>query len=403
MRLIIFLFMLVLNLYAKNKIALVIGNQNYTNQTGLKNPISDATLITSTLEGIGFEVMFAYNKNLDGLDKKLNRFISKARKSKIAVVYYAGHGIGINGINYLIPLNVKGLRVDNLDRKLMRVDELKGAVDEASDFGVVLFDACRNSFFSGQIDGLESGRGSRALGQPTVKKSQNILVSFSTQAGKIAKDEVNNGKHSPYAIALSKKLILNKDIRLVMGGVKDIVENLTNYEQQPVYESSFGEKKHCLTGKCNSPTSRPITPTLIKRAKIIQIGDIMYQNQPFNKKYSLKKAIKYCQDLTLGRYTNWRLPTKEELYKISNIRMYNGELKYWNIWFNKNKNKRIRGLLNSYFIRPEFIYNFRQKDSHFWTWRKGSPFAWIVNFEYGSYGKEYLSHKTNRHLVLCVR
>jgi uncharacterized caspase-like protein len=95
MRFIILTLLLSLSLLAKDKVALVIGNKNYTNQTGLKNPIKDAELIRDTLNGMGFEVLEAYNKNLNRLGDKLEEFIGKARNAKVAVVYYAGHGIGV--------------------------------------------------------------------------------------------------------------------------------------------------------------------------------------------------------------------------------------------------------------------------------------------------------------------
>jgi len=237
-------------LSASDKVALVIGNKSYTNQTGLKNSIRDAKLIRDTLQGMGFEVVEAYDKNLNGLSTKLDVFIGKARNAKIAVVYYAGHGIGVGSRNYLIPLGATSLSKSNLSRKLLSVDELKEAVANAKGFGVVLFDACRNSFFSGAISGLSSGRTSRALVQPTVTRA-NVLVSFSTQAGTKAEDDVNGGEHSPYAIALrSENLKNNRDIRLVMGSIRTRVYGLTANQQYPIEKNMLDGKDYCLSGSC---------------------------------------------------------------------------------------------------------------------------------------------------------
>ena len=255
MRFILLSLLTIIILTANDKVAMVIGNKNYTNQTGLQNPISDARLIRDTLKGMNFEVMEVYNKNLNTLSDQLDDFITKARGAKVAVIYYAGHGIGVGRNNYLIPIGASNLSVDNLGRKLMSLNELKGAVAKANGFGVVFFDACRNSFFSGQIQGLGSGRGSRALVQPTVRRGQNILVSFSTQAGKIAKDDVDSGNHSPYALALSENLNSSKDIRLVMGSVRAKVKKLTAFEQIPVDENQLDGKKYCLSGDESSKIS----------------------------------------------------------------------------------------------------------------------------------------------------
>ena len=256
MRFLLTLLISTLLLTANDKIALVIGNKNYSNQTGLKNPIRDAKLLRDTLEGLGFSVIEVYNANVDTISDKLAEFSSKANSADVAVVYYAGHGVGVDDKNYLIPLGTTNLSRATLPKKLISLDELKEAVSSSKGFGVIFFDACRNSFFSGKIRGLSGNRGSRALVQPQAS-SKNILISFSTQAGQLAKDDVDNATHSPYAIALSEKLKLKKDIRLVMGGVKERVEKLTNYEQEPISRSSLGEDFFCLTGCGYTPPPPP--------------------------------------------------------------------------------------------------------------------------------------------------
>ena len=403
MRLILLFLTTLALLSANDKVALVIGNKNYSNHTGLNNPIKDAKLIRDTLQGMGFEVVEAYNKNLNGLSTKLDIFIGKARNAKIAVVYYAGHGIGVGRNNYLIPLGSSNLSVDNLGRKLMSINELKGAVAKASGFGVVFFDACRNSFFSGTISGLNAGRGSRALVQPSVKRGQNILVSFSTEAGKIAKDDVNNGNHSPYALALRDNLRSNNDIRLVMGGIKDSVESLTQYQQKPIYEASLGGKRFCLAGCGYVPPPTPPPPEPNK--DITKIGNLMYQNQPFTKTYTWKEAGDYCQGLTLGGYDNWRLPTRDELFAIGNIKKFHRWKNYdtWKKWFDKNKYKRLKGSKGKErFVREEFLENM-QTGSYFWTsetYENDSSYAWDVFFDSGFDGWD---GKTGNRYALCVR
>ena len=250
MRFLLLSLLTTLALTANDKVALVIGNKNYTNQTGLQNPISDAKLIRDTLQGMGFKVIEVYDANVDTISDKLAEFSLEANSAKVAVVYYAGHGVGVDGKNYLIPLHATNLSRATLPKKLVSLDELKEAVSNSKGFGVVFFDACRNSFFSGQIQGLGTGRGSRALVQPTVRRGQNILVSFSTQAGKIANDDVNNGNHSPYALALSENLNRSKDIRLVMGSVRAKVKELTSFEQIPVDENQLDGEEYCLSGRC---------------------------------------------------------------------------------------------------------------------------------------------------------
>ncbi|HHS92511.1 MAG TPA: hypothetical protein ENK82_04135, partial [Campylobacterales bacterium] len=97
MRFIILTLLLSLSLLAKEKVALVIGNQNYNNQTGLNNPISDAKLIKQSLEKIDFKVYEVYDANLRTLGSGIDDFISEAKQAEVALIYYAGHGIGVQG------------------------------------------------------------------------------------------------------------------------------------------------------------------------------------------------------------------------------------------------------------------------------------------------------------------
>ena len=428
-KLLLFLAMFTL-LSASEKVALVIGNKNYSNQTGLKNPVRDAELIRDTLNGMDFEVLEAYNKDLDSLGNKLEAFVSKARNAKVAVVYYAGHGIGVGSRNYLIPLGATNLSKSNLARKLLSVDELKEAVANAKGFGVVLFDACRNSFFSGAISGLSSGRTSRALVQPTVSRA-NVLVSFSTQAGTKAEDDVNGGDHSPYAIALSENLKNNRDIRLVMGSIRTRVYGLTSHQQYPIEKNMLDGKSYCLSGVCEQKVviddseterlraeiallkqqqNRVVQPEIIHETRrvdsstnnmqgITSIDGLMYQNQPFTKKYTWEKAGEYCQGLTLGGYGDWRLPTRAELNKISNIKMYGQYDSGWSAWFDKNKHRRFKNSKGeSHFIDKRFIENM-PKYSYFWTSEENSG-AWLVFFDDGF---DYWRSKRISSCALCVR
>jgi len=414
MRLILLSLLLTLTLSANDKVALVIGNKNYTNHTGLNNPIKDAQLIRDTLRGMGFEVVEAYNKNLNGLSNKLDTFISKSRRAKIAVVYYAGHGIGVGTNNYLIPLGSSNLSVDNLGRKLMSVNELKGAVAKASGFGVVFFDACRNSLFSGRISGL-TNRGSRALVQPTVSTTQNILVSFSTQVGSLAKDDVNNGNHSPYALALSESLLSNSniDIRQMMGSVRSRVLGLTSNQQYPIDENQLQGEQYCLKGFCkqygNDEENQRLKAEIARlrqqqtgrvdsstnNPNIVTIDGLMYQNQLFTKEddnnlgerskgrvQNWSGAIQYCKDLTLGAYSDWRLPKKSELRKL----------------LTKTQHRTASG--DKLYIRAEFAKNFQK---YGWAWsstEKDSSSAWLVRFYNGL---DYWGNKTYFSHALCVR
>jgi len=424
MRLILLTLLLTLSLFAKDKVALVIGNKKYSNQTGLKNPVRDAKLIRDTLRGMSFEVLESYDENLNHLSDKLDRFILKARDAKIAVVYYAGHGIGVGSSNYLIPIGASNLSLENLPRKLMSVNELKGAVANAKGFGVVLFDACRNSFFSGSIAGLSSGRGSRALVRPTVTRA-NVLVSFSTQAGTKAEDDVNGGEHSPYAIALSENLKNNRDIRLVMGTIKTRVYGLTANQQYPMEENLLDGKNHCLSGVCQE---RVVIDDSEKRRLKAEIARLKQQQNSY-----VPPRVVAPQPVPIVSTSKWIKPTNS-VCEANGGKMVKGVCKA--NWKNatkicsasggqlpsrfdlkqvvvdcggsfidrKNKNwsdfdkNQANMFYQSCYKKKNFLY-----DNWYWTGEEDREISNIVSTVSFFDGKEYSTHNSDNGYALCVR
>ena len=418
MRFFILSLLLTLSLFAKDKIALVIGNKNYKNQTGLNNPIKDAQLIRDTLNGMGFEVLEAYNKDLNSLGDKLEEFAVKAKNAKVAVVYYAGHGIGVGSRNYLIPLGATRLSKSNLSRKLLSVDELKEAVANAKGFGVVMFDACRNSFFSGSISGLSSGRTSRALVLPTVSRA-NVLVSFSTQAGTKAEDDVNGGDHSPYAIALSENLNNNRDIRLVMGSIRTRVYGLTSNQQYPIEKNMLDGENYCLSGSCsqkividnseelarlraeNARYREQSSRIVVPKPKPVQVVSTSKWLKPSsstctNNGGEIVKGV--CQanwksSTKICRASGGKLPSREDFHKV--IRDCGGIADASGDEWDKNKN-------NSHYQNCYKQRGFSDKN-WYWTreiYKKDSSRAWNVYFKFGN--DDWL-YKSDSIFALCVR
>jgi len=397
MRFLLLLLLTTLALTANDKVALVIGNKSYTNQTGLKNSIRDAELLRDTLYALDFKVIEVYDANVDTISDKLAEFSLEANSAKVAVIYYAGHGVGVDGKNYLVPLYATNLSRATLPKKLVSLDELKEAVSSSKGFGVVFFDACRNSFFSGNIRGISDNRSSRALVQPQAS-SKNILVSFSTQAGKLAKDDVNNRKHSPYAIALSEKLKLKKDIRLVMGGVKERVEKLTHYAQEPISRSSLGEDTFCFAKGCTDTQQQVrVVEKIVYRDRVVEPTPTSKWIKPTNsvceanggKLYkgvcqaNWKNAQKICS--ASGGQLPSRADLKKEIVACGGI---------WNDW---RKNKQN----NSY----QSCYKEKGFSDANWYWTRetdedDSSYAWRVYFHRGD---DLWFDKSFYDYALCVR
>src|SRR3954471_15884920 len=228
--------------WATKRGALVVGNANYQNAPLLPNPANDAAAITETLKGAGFDVVDS-RLNLTATDMKraLRDFADQARDADIALVYYAGHGIEIDGTNYLIPTDARLERDTDIYDEAFSLDRVLLAIEPAKQLRVVIVDACRNNPFADTMKRTVASRSiSRGLArvEPTVS---NTLIAFAAKAGLTALD--GNSKNSPYAAALAKYIARpGLDLRRAFGFVRDDVLQATGNRQEPyVYGSLGGE------------------------------------------------------------------------------------------------------------------------------------------------------------------
>ena len=228
--------------FADKRVALVIGNAAYQNVLRLPNPVNDGNTIATTLKDAGFDVV-DNRHDLGAADTRraLRDFADRARDADIAVVYYAGHGIEVEGGNYLIPVDAKLERDTDVYDEALSLDRVLLAVEPAKKLRLVILDACRDNPFAKTMKRTVA---SRAIGQGLAKiepTSPNLLIAYSAKAGSTAAD--GDGKNSPFTVALSKHLTTpGLDVRRAFGYVRDDVLKTTSNRQEPfVYGSLGGE------------------------------------------------------------------------------------------------------------------------------------------------------------------
>jgi uncharacterized protein (TIGR02145 family) len=141
---------------------------------------------------------------------------------------------------------------------------------------------------------------------------------------------------------------------------------------------------------------KPVTPK-----DIVVIDELWYQNQPFTEIYTWENAKNYCNNLSLAGKSDWRLPTKDELMKLGNIKLYNYDnYNNWSKWFENNKHQQIKNSKGyEHFIRKEFSENM-PKYAYFWSiteYNNNSSDAWYVYFNFG------FDIKSDKSYALCVR
>ncbi|MEZ2148006.1 caspase family protein [Bradyrhizobium sp. DN5] len=244
--------------FAGKRVALVLANSAYQHAPSLANPVNDGSVMAKTLKEAGFDVVDSRH-DLSALDTRrvLRDFADATRDADIAVVYYAGHGIEVEGSNYLIPVDAKLERDTDVYDEALSLDRILVAVEPAKQLRLVILDACRDNPFGKRMKRTIASRGiGRGLAQvePT---SPNTLIAYSAKAGFTAQD--GDGANSPFTVALSKHLTTpGLDVRRAFGFVRDDVLKSTGNKQEPfVYGSLGGEDVPLVPVKMTAAAPAP--------------------------------------------------------------------------------------------------------------------------------------------------
>jgi uncharacterized caspase-like protein len=227
----------------------VIGNSAYQNVGTLPNTKNDATGVADTLKAVGFtNVQLVIDAGRGALISALKDFERQADSADWAAVYYAGHGMQVDGVNYLIPIDAR-LRDDrDVQDEAVSVDRVVDAIANAKKLRLVMLDSCRdNPFLKVMHRSIASRSISRGLA--AIEPVGATLVVFAAKDGQTAQDGA--GDHSPFTGSLIKRMQepgveINKLFRLVTGDVLKATDN----EQRPfVYGSLPGEEDYYFKPK----------------------------------------------------------------------------------------------------------------------------------------------------------
>src|SRR6266404_650127 len=225
---------------AEKRVALVVGNSTYQRVPQLANPARDADDMSEMFRKAGFTVVVAkHNLGASEMRRALRDFSDKVRDADVAVVYYAGHGMEIDGTNYVIPVDAALERdIDAFDEAIP-LDRILTVIEPAKRLRLVILDACRDNPFNKT---MKRTIGSRAIGRGLAKvepESPNTLIAFAAKAGSTASD--GDSKNSPFTAALVKYLPRpGLDLRKAFGYTRDDVLKATNNKQEPFIYGSLG-------------------------------------------------------------------------------------------------------------------------------------------------------------------
>ena len=236
---------------APDRVALVIGMADYAAVSKLRNTSRDAQLISDKLTGIGFTVTTLVDRPRAEVLKAMADFSFRSETADLAMIYFAGHGVSVEGKNFLIPVDAKISSNADLFDQAIELDQLLATVDKARKMRIVVLDSCRNNPFGGgltddagsgprQVSAVttataeaEASRGlAAAAGMSVPSPDRGTLVAYAARDGSTALD--GNGANSPFATALAEKLVQpGLEISLMFRQVRDEVMKSTQNKQEP--------------------------------------------------------------------------------------------------------------------------------------------------------------------------
>lgn len=221
---------------AGKRVALVVGMAEYDHCPKLANPRRDAAGMVDVLSALGFHVIPSLDQDLSGLTEALDRFYAEARGAEAALFYYAGHGLQLRGVNYLVPRDARLRSETRLGQETIALQGVVMAMEEKARIALVFLDACRDNPLGDELKrsvagGERSAAVARGLAPMSIRNPDTMVV-FATAPNATAQD--GQGGNSPFAGAMLRHLSTpGVEIELMMKRVTRDVVQATGGAQVP--------------------------------------------------------------------------------------------------------------------------------------------------------------------------
>ncbi|WFU27861.1 caspase family protein [Bradyrhizobium sp. CB1717] len=228
------------------RMALIIGNGAYAHVKALPNPPNDARAVAKSLRDIGFTVSEGVDLDRAAMQKMTRDFLREAARAQVALVYYAGHGVQVDGRNYLIPVDVELKPGTGMTEAMIDMDTIMAGLDDQVRTNILIFDACRNNPMAQQVASAGTNRGiegASGLAAPTslgagATLGAGTLIAFATAPGQVALD--GEGANSPFSAALSRHIgTPGLEVQQMLTRVRAEVVSSTKTKQVPWSNSSL--------------------------------------------------------------------------------------------------------------------------------------------------------------------
>jgi hypothetical protein len=247
------------------RVALVIGNGAYGNVPALLNPPNDASDIAAALKRLGFTVSLATNANFDEMRRGLIALGRDAAGADMAAVYFAGHGMEINGDNWLIPIDAALKRDTDAANEAISLQSVMLQVSNTTSLGLVILDACRDNPFAVRMNRSLATRAATMGGLGRIEPTGNVLVAYAARDGTTALD--GDARNSPFAAALLRNIEApGVEVTFMFRNVRDDVMEATRNQQQPFVYGSLSRKAIYLAGPPPAGADGAALPAVVSPA-----------------------------------------------------------------------------------------------------------------------------------------
>ena len=259
---------------ADKKVALVIGNSNYQHTSPLANPLNDEADIAAALRKLDFTVIEGTDLDKLAMDRTIRRFAKELVGADLGTLFYAGHGLQVDGQNFLVPIDAKLDDATSLEFETIRLDAIHRTMERATRTNLVFLDACRDNPLARNL-ARSLGTRSTTVGRglAVIESGEGTLISFSTQPGNVAQD--GKGRNSPYAAALTKQLLGGReDVLSMLTGVRNDVIRETNRRQVPWEHTALTAKVYLASAEPEKPpqsspgAALPTSPSYAQQAEL---------------------------------------------------------------------------------------------------------------------------------------
>ena len=234
---------------AEKRVALIIGNSAYQHTIPLPNPKNDAVVLSRVLKRLGFDVVTGVNLKRTDFEKTVRTFAQRLKTADVGLFFYAGHGLQVNGNNYLVPIDAKLADEADLEFAMVKMDAVMRQMERNSKTNLIFIDACRDNPLARSLARAMGRTRSASIGRglAPVRSGIGSMITFATEPGNVALD--GEGKNSPFTSALVHHIETpGLDIADLLRRVRRQVIDTTKGRQVPWNHSSLTDGFTFLKG-----------------------------------------------------------------------------------------------------------------------------------------------------------